>query len=215
MKKISQKGRSMVEMLGVLAIVGVLSVGAIAGYSKAMFKYKLNKQSQQISQIVSDVIKYKSVIIANAGSTTKHFETTLSYLKKLNVIPKEMIKTSTSAIYDALDTEIMIGNYGDHQNIAALVSFKINSSTRGKSSLDTCYNIFNIAKSFTDDLLSIGITGVDNEDVSNQSWYYGNMQRNCYELDKCIRTMDMNLIHELCNTCTQLQRCSIQYNVIN
>ena len=31
-------GRSMVEMLGVLAIIGVLSVGAIAGYSKAMME---------------------------------------------------------------------------------------------------------------------------------------------------------------------------------
>ena len=31
-----QTGRSMVEMLGVLAIIGVLSVGGIAGYSKAM-----------------------------------------------------------------------------------------------------------------------------------------------------------------------------------
>ncbi len=31
-------GRSMVEMLGVLAIIGVLSVGAVAGYSKAMIK---------------------------------------------------------------------------------------------------------------------------------------------------------------------------------
>ena len=39
-------GRSMVEMLGVLAIIGVLSVGAIAGYSKAMMKYKLNKQAE-------------------------------------------------------------------------------------------------------------------------------------------------------------------------
>ena len=34
-------GRSMVEMLGVLAIIGILSVGAITGYSKAMMKYKL------------------------------------------------------------------------------------------------------------------------------------------------------------------------------
>ena len=42
----SENGRSMVEMLGVLAIIGVLSVGAIAGYSKAMFKYKLNKQAE-------------------------------------------------------------------------------------------------------------------------------------------------------------------------
>ena len=32
----TQSGRSIVEMLGVLAIIGVLSVGAIAGYSKAM-----------------------------------------------------------------------------------------------------------------------------------------------------------------------------------
>ena len=31
-------GRSMIEMLGVLAIIGVLSVGGIAGYSKAMQK---------------------------------------------------------------------------------------------------------------------------------------------------------------------------------
>ena len=40
-------GRSMVEMLGVLAIIGVLSVGAMSGYSKAMMKYKLNKQIGQ------------------------------------------------------------------------------------------------------------------------------------------------------------------------
>ena len=31
-------GRSMIEMLGVLAIIAVLSVGGIAGYSKAMEK---------------------------------------------------------------------------------------------------------------------------------------------------------------------------------
>ena len=36
-------GRSMVEMLGVLAIVGVLSAGALKGYSAAMFKHKMNQ----------------------------------------------------------------------------------------------------------------------------------------------------------------------------
>ena len=35
---VSSVGRSMIEMLGVLSIVGVLSVGGIAGYSKAMEK---------------------------------------------------------------------------------------------------------------------------------------------------------------------------------
>ena len=38
----SQFGRSMIEMLGVLAIIGVLSVGGLAGYSKAMRANKVN-----------------------------------------------------------------------------------------------------------------------------------------------------------------------------
>ncbi len=39
----NDKGRSMVEMLGVLAIIGVLSAGGLAGYSKAMFKHRMNE----------------------------------------------------------------------------------------------------------------------------------------------------------------------------
>ena len=43
MKTKSQSGRSMVEMLGVLAIIGVLSVGGIAGYSLAMRRHRANQ----------------------------------------------------------------------------------------------------------------------------------------------------------------------------
>ena len=39
---IIQSGRSMVEMLGTLAIIGVLSIGGIAGYSYGMNKYHAN-----------------------------------------------------------------------------------------------------------------------------------------------------------------------------
>ncbi len=52
MKKLkSQSGRSMVEMLGVLAIIGVLSVGGIAGYSLSMRRHRAN-------QVVDIVSKY-------------------------------------------------------------------------------------------------------------------------------------------------------------
>ena len=51
----NQNGRSMIEMLGVLAIIGVLSVGGIAGYSKAMEKFKINKTIEQISTIANNV----------------------------------------------------------------------------------------------------------------------------------------------------------------
>jgi len=45
----------MIEMLGVLAIIGVLSVGGIVGYSKAMMKYRINKTIEQITLIAGNV----------------------------------------------------------------------------------------------------------------------------------------------------------------
>jgi prepilin-type N-terminal cleavage/methylation domain-containing protein len=65
-KKLNQKGRSMIEMLGVLAIVGILSAGGIAGYSKAMQSYKTNaliEKIQLIAQAARTVYKgnYKEI----------------------------------------------------------------------------------------------------------------------------------------------------------
>ncbi len=48
----NENGRSMVEMLGVLAIIGVLSVGGIAGYTMAMNKYRANENLATGSQCV-------------------------------------------------------------------------------------------------------------------------------------------------------------------
>ena len=48
----NESGRSMVEMLGVLAIIGVLSVGGIAGYTMAMNKYKANENLATGSQCI-------------------------------------------------------------------------------------------------------------------------------------------------------------------
>ena len=57
MNKNNQTGRSMVEMLGVLAIIGVLSVGGIAGYSKAMAKFKYQKGLDQLQTLLSNVMQ--------------------------------------------------------------------------------------------------------------------------------------------------------------
>ena len=54
-RQTNQIGRSMIEMLGVLAIIGVLSVGGIAGYSKAMEKIHVNKIVNMISDISATI----------------------------------------------------------------------------------------------------------------------------------------------------------------
>ena len=53
--KQQQSGRSMVEMLGVLAIIGVLSIGGIAGYTLSMRRHRAN-------QIVDAVNKYALIV---------------------------------------------------------------------------------------------------------------------------------------------------------
>lgn len=51
-------GRSMIEMLGVLAIVGVLSVGGISGFQKAMNKHKINQVTEELSQFINELLRY-------------------------------------------------------------------------------------------------------------------------------------------------------------
>ena len=68
-------GRSMIEMLGVLAIIGVLSVGGIAGYSKAMTQFKVNKIIAEANQLIADAHEYnlkdKSFSIGRLSSEEK------------------------------------------------------------------------------------------------------------------------------------------------
>ncbi len=58
MKK-QESGRSMVEMLGVLAIIGVLSVGGIAGYMLSMNRFRANNLIDKASKFAT--IAYSTV----------------------------------------------------------------------------------------------------------------------------------------------------------
>ena len=51
-----ESGRSMVEMLGTLAIIGVLSIGGIAGYSYGMDKYRANQTINDVMLRAVDVM---------------------------------------------------------------------------------------------------------------------------------------------------------------
>ena len=50
----SQDGRSMVEMLGVLAIIGVLSIGGIVGYRLAMNHYQASQIAHEMNMMRTD-----------------------------------------------------------------------------------------------------------------------------------------------------------------
>ncbi len=85
----NENGRSMIEMLGVLAIIGVLSVGGIAGYSKAMSKYRVNKTIDQISHIAANT----RILFSSQKS---YAAITDDVIYKAKLFPQETMKLSGS-----------------------------------------------------------------------------------------------------------------------
>jgi len=98
----NESGRSMIEMLGVLAIIGVLSVGGIAGYSKAMLRYKVNKSIEQVSLISQNVRSFFAAQRNYGGLDSPNRNNTngLSLIKKAKLVPDEMIDESSSIVDD-------------------------------------------------------------------------------------------------------------------
>ena len=198
------RGRSMVEMLGVLAIIGVLSIGAISGYSKAMTKYKLNKQTEQISWLLNAMYRYKDLLEQN-----QPWESFVPYLKKLGEIPQEMIKDNSIYLYDSFGMKYSIFTNGcspmcDYTNLS------IDMSNDYKN-FDICNNILETSKAFADQLDNItiwksksnaGLCGFDGNAICGSKH------------DKCIKDLTKNDIYDTCQLCAD-EGCSfnIQYKI--
>lgn len=116
--KSEQSGRSMVEMLGVLAIIGVLSVGGIAGYSKAMSKFKLSKVMDQVSMTVANVRTLYSGQPNYKGLTTQ-------VAIQMGAIGAEMLNgektTSATNAYNAFNGKVFVE--ADQDNRSFWVTF--------------------------------------------------------------------------------------------
>ena len=89
-----QSGRSMIEMLGVLAIIGVLSVGGLAGYNMAMHKIRINKVVEEMQLMMATLDSF------NPGSGTK--VTGLDYTKYIDVSSLKAALNVVGASFNAL-----------------------------------------------------------------------------------------------------------------
>ena len=98
-------GRSMIEMLGVLAIIGVLSVGGIAGYSKAMEKFKVNNAIEEYSYLIYGLLEHLDEIQKISQPTTDKYDIT-ELIDALQLVPQTWIvqRSSVSGVnYNYLD----------------------------------------------------------------------------------------------------------------
>mgnify|MGYP002672999934 CR=1 FL=1 len=95
-------GRSMIEMLGVLAIIGVLSVGGIAAFSQMLERYKITQTYEQINAIAAKLSAVGSEAASYDGLSNKA-------AIKFGAIPKEaIVNANTGKLENLFHGDIII-----------------------------------------------------------------------------------------------------------
>ena len=207
-------GRSMVEMLGVLAIIGVLSVGAIAGYSKAMMKYKLNKHAEQMNTVINAVARnLHSFDNIEQGGTV-----ITPYLFKMGEIPTEMVKSAGGEfIYDIFGQRwlIFIGSSGSTLFLTSwLEDGSSFLSSKSADSLAVCHNILTVAKENSDSIWAITATssGSDSSLEGNDTVghrIYGD--KYCSVNEKCLKNLTLDDVYSICSEHIKNGKAAFQF----
>ena len=202
-------GRSMVEMLGVLAIIGVLSVGAIAGYSKAMMKYKLNKHAEQMNTVINAVARN-----AHSFGNIEGGRTIVTYLIKMGEIPTEMIKSgNANHIFDIFGQSWKIFTYSDNSTIFLATDGNSSLRTSSDDNLASCQNILTIAKENAANIHYVATVSNYYNENSIVKMLRGDS--NCYKQSsiKCLKDMNMNDIYDICTAHRGVKE-AIQFQIV-
>ena len=196
-----QWGRSMIEMLGVLAIIGVLSVGGIAGYSKAMEQFRINKAIAEYSFLIQGLLEHIDVIKRMSDKNYHGQNGLVDFVQAAHLVPETWVKNRDDVNFQMKDTygnivqifsrrqrlviDLYLGGFTKvGENKAASLSF----------SPKFCASIMqNVVQPLSSVLNYTYIT-------YNYKTFYGN--ETCYANRKCIRDLTLSEINSICHACT-------------
>ena len=200
-KSVLQLGRSMIEMLGVLAIIGVLSVGGIAGYSKAMEKFKVNKAISEYSLLIFGILEHLDDLRPTACDNT-NFCGLASYYQAANLLPGNWIVKDDAHISDSNGNMIFAFVRNKRIGFDLYLGAATGSS---KFPQKLCKELFtNLVKPLHSSLYHAGIWG----NVNGGNYLYGD---NICQTDglKCLRDISLSEINSLCESCADGESCCI------
>ena len=198
-------GRSMVEMLGILAIIGVLSVGAIAGYSKAMMKYKLNKHAEAVNMLINNVLQIKDKLERPAKNNDVNVIHYNELFYKMNLLPDGIVYNSATHYLKDKYFNGRISLYyliqSNFQNFGG-IQFMFSPSAQGA---EICRNIVIAAKENASDLWLVETYKSFNDTSSADGTYIGHLYGDAYcsASNECLRDLNLNKMANLCNACNE------------
>jgi len=201
--KKDQNGRSMIEMLGVLAIIGVLSVGAIAGYQKAMMKYKLNKHAHSVNYLLINALEYTKKFEKPTEGSVHYAE----MMDKLGLLPDGMIlKSRTTLIDTTFQHEVYVYAYPDIYGLM----YHIVPTADG---IEVCRNLMNIAKEQSSQLYYVQMDKKlpDGSASSHSVMFKSYGQNSCKTSTNCLAKLDQMQMDDYCRLCDETTHCRFYY----
>ncbi len=121
MKRTNETGRSMVEMLGVLAIIGVLSIGGIAGYTTAMNRYRANEALDLANKYATVVYTACETYKAMNPGTTECNDPADFDKTGLGTLPSGVSVSTSKAQVTSSGVEVVVG-FDEHNICKAAAS---------------------------------------------------------------------------------------------
>ena len=134
MKK-QESGRSMVEMLGVLAIIGVLSIGGIAGYMLSMNRFRANNMIDKAGKFATVAFSTKQTSIAMGRPLA---DTDITYkTKELGALDSgEEIKVSSIGADGTVTLSVTFVNQDVCETALSILGETTKTCSEGKVALD-------------------------------------------------------------------------------
>ena len=203
----------MLEMLGVLAIVGVLSVGGIAGYSKAIEKFKVNKLLGEYNNLIMGLLEHRDSIINNmpGGMYLGNF------VSSANIAPANW-KLKGIYLEDSFGNSVYpyVEEYadtnGDKKRVVVIVYFN-GQTAKGSTDVfseDLCAEMFSNLIIPLKSFVQRGYVWKSRHN-SKDTLYLGD--KFCTNDSKCLRNMTLNDVHAVCNDCDkEHENCQIIIN---
>ena len=214
---ICSAGRSMIEMLGVLAIVGILSVGGIAGYSKAMEKFKITKAVGEYNMLVQGLVEHLSDLKKlNAGGNVYDIADTI---QALGLVPDNWPIEQNTANHNAS----FLDAYGNHSSLFSRWNRVVFSIGIGGANYDAdgAATTPAFSSKFCEEIMTnvfaplhsfIVFTGVwRSGDGHNDAANYWRGDKYCKGSNqRCLASITPQQINEVCKKCTgATESCSV------
>lgn len=212
-RKSCESGRSMIEMLGVLAIVGVLSVGGIAGYSKAMMKWKINKMIEDYTMLMTGLMEYQESLFK---TYTGDYENRglAQFIMDAKLVPETWKLVNQHFITDSLGNKInaYVGTAAGAKFASDIYIVADGINKDSEYAYELCMAL---AKDVVYPLaanMDYAALFIKNDAIKNNGNYMV-YTKSCYDSDftkvKCLSEMTLSEVSTICKSCIKKAPCNV------